>query len=53
MSDTRFEEYEKKTRVIILVIGFIAFLSFIFGIVVLSIEELYDEKSFNAKNLKI
>ena len=39
MSDTRFEEYEKKTRVIILIIGFIAFLSFIFGLVILSIEE--------------
>ena len=39
MSDTRFEEYEKKTRVIILIIGFIALLSFIFGLVILSIEE--------------
>ena len=39
MSNTHFEEYEKKTRVIILVIGLIAFLSFIFGLVILSIDE--------------
>ena len=39
MSETQFEEYEKKTRVIILIIGVIALFSFLFGLVILSIED--------------
>ena len=39
MNDTRFEEYEKKTRRIILFIGIIALSLFLLGIFILSIDE--------------
>ena len=37
--NTRFEEYEQKTRRIILVIGIIAGLLFLFGLLILSTDD--------------
>ena len=46
MSDTRFEEYEKKTRVIFTIMGIIAFVLFLLGLVVISMDnENYDPES--------
>ena len=48
MSETRFEEYEKKTRTIILIIGVIALLLFLFVLFILSIdEEAYNPETTN------
>ncbi len=41
--NTRFEEYEQKTRRIILVIGIIAGLLFLFGLIILS----SDDETYN------
>ena len=46
MSETRFEEYEKKTRMIFVIMGIIAFVLFLFGLLVISINnEVHDPES--------